>query len=112
MTRHLKRMSTQIKFGTDGWRGIIADDFTFDNVRRVGNAMATYVHKNEDVSKGLVVGYDTRFVSQAGGGDHLRSAGRRGHCGAALGRLHADSSAVLRGEEPGRGRRRDDHLQP
>jgi alpha-D-glucose phosphate-specific phosphoglucomutase len=57
-------MSTQIKFGTDGWRGIIADDFTFDNVRRVGNAMATYVHKNEDVSKGLVVGYDTRFVSR------------------------------------------------
>ncbi len=57
-------MSTQIKFGTDGWRGIIADDFTFDNVRRVGNAMAIYVHKNEDVSKGLVVGYDTRFVSK------------------------------------------------
>ncbi len=56
-------MSTQIKFGTDGWRGIIADDFTFDNVRRVGNAMATYVHKHEDASKGLVVGYDTRFAS-------------------------------------------------
>jgi alpha-D-glucose phosphate-specific phosphoglucomutase len=57
-------MSTPIKFGTDGWRGIIADDFTFDNVRRVGNAVATYVHKNEDVSRGLVVGYDTRFASQ------------------------------------------------
>jgi len=57
-------MAVAIKFGTDGWRGIIADDFTFDNVRRVGNAMATYVHKNEDPSKGLVVGYDTRFASQ------------------------------------------------
>ncbi|MGC2111148.1 MAG: phosphoglucomutase/phosphomannomutase family protein [Candidatus Korobacteraceae bacterium] len=57
-------LTTQIKFGTDGWRGIIADDFTFDNVRRVGNAMATYVHKHEDASKGLVVGYDTRFASQ------------------------------------------------
>ena len=57
-------MTTQIKFGTDGWRGIIADDFTFDNVRRVGNAMAHYVHKHEDAGKGLVVGYDTRFVSQ------------------------------------------------
>ncbi len=56
-------MTTQIKFGTDGWRGIIADDFTFDNVRRVGNAIATYVHKSEDASKGLVVGYDTRFAS-------------------------------------------------
>jgi alpha-D-glucose phosphate-specific phosphoglucomutase len=57
-------MASQIKFGTDGWRGIIADDFTFDNVRRVGNAMAIYVHNHEHASKGLVVGYDTRFVSK------------------------------------------------
>ena len=57
-------MAAEIKFGTDGWRGIIADDFTFGNVRRVGNAMAAYVHKHEDVSKGLVVGYDTRVASQ------------------------------------------------
>jgi alpha-D-glucose phosphate-specific phosphoglucomutase len=57
-------MAAEIKFGTDGWRGIIADDFIFDNVRRVGNAMATYVHKNEDADKGLVVGYDTRFASK------------------------------------------------
>jgi len=57
-------MPTPIKFGTDGWRGIIADDYTFDNVRRVGNAIAHYVHKNEDASKGLVVGYDTRFQSR------------------------------------------------
>ena len=58
-------MATQIKFGTDGWRGIIADDYTFDNVRRVGNAIAHYVHENEDATKGLVVGYDTRFGSRA-----------------------------------------------
>ncbi len=58
-------MTTQIKFGTDGWRGIIADDYTFDNVRRVANAIAHYVHGNEDASKGLVVGYDTRFGSRA-----------------------------------------------
>jgi len=57
-------MPSTIKFGTDGWRGVIADDYTFDNVRRVGNAIAHYVHKNEDVSKGLVVGYDTRFQSR------------------------------------------------
>jgi alpha-D-glucose phosphate-specific phosphoglucomutase len=57
-------MPSQIKFGTDGWRGVIADDYTFDNVRKVGNAIAHYVHKNEDVSKGLVVGYDTRFQSR------------------------------------------------
>ncbi len=58
-------MATQIKFGTDGWRGVIADDYTFENVRRVGNAIAHYLHQNEDAAKGLVVGYDTRFSSRA-----------------------------------------------
>ncbi|HEV2732224.1 MAG TPA: phosphoglucomutase/phosphomannomutase family protein [Terriglobales bacterium] len=53
-----------IKFGTDGWRGIIADDFTYANVRRVAGAIASYVLKNEDPATGVVVGYDTRFASQ------------------------------------------------
>jgi phosphomannomutase len=52
-----------IKFGTDGWRAVIADDFTFDNVRRVAGAIASYVLKHEDPSPGLIVGYDTRFGS-------------------------------------------------
>ena len=54
----------EIKFGTDGWRGVIADDFTFDNVRRVAGAIASYVLKNEDRKRGVIVGYDTRFCSQ------------------------------------------------
>jgi phosphomannomutase len=54
----------EIKFGTDGWRGVIADDFTFDNVRRVAGAIASYVLKNEDRKRGVIVGYDTRFASQ------------------------------------------------
>jgi phosphomannomutase len=54
----------QIKFGTDGWRGVIADDYTFDNVRRVAGAIAAYVLKKEDPKKGLVIGYDTRFGSR------------------------------------------------
>jgi len=53
-----------IKFGTDGWRGLIADDFTFHNVRRVARAIASYIQTNEDPSKGVVVGYDTRFASK------------------------------------------------
>jgi phosphomannomutase len=53
----------QIKFGTDGWRGLIADDYTYENVRLAVQAIASYVLKNEDASKGLVVGYDTRFGS-------------------------------------------------
>ena len=54
---------TQIKFGTDGWRGLIADDFTFDNVRLVAAAIAGYVLKHEDPKHGVVIGYDTRFAS-------------------------------------------------
>jgi phosphomannomutase len=57
-------MTTPIKFGTDGWRGIIADDFTFANVRCVAGAIASYVLKHEDPHHGVVVGYDTRFTSQ------------------------------------------------
>jgi alpha-D-glucose phosphate-specific phosphoglucomutase len=57
-------MAQEIKFGTDGWRGIIADDFTFDNVRRVAGAIASYVLKYEDAQRGVFVGYDTRFASQ------------------------------------------------
>jgi len=55
---------TTIKFGTDGWRGIIADDFTYENVRRVATAIAAYTLKHEEASRGLIVGYDTRFASQ------------------------------------------------
>ncbi|HET9742745.1 MAG TPA: phosphoglucomutase/phosphomannomutase family protein [Terriglobales bacterium] len=53
-----------IKFGTDGWRGVIADDYTFENVRRAASAIGNYVVKQEDSSRGVVVGYDTRFGSR------------------------------------------------
>src|SRR5579864_7016866 len=56
-------MTQEIKFGTDGWRGIIADDFTFDNVRRVAAAIASYVLKYENPKHGVIVGYDARFAS-------------------------------------------------
>src|SRR5580693_4640765 len=57
-------MPQEIKFGTDGWRGLIADDFTFDNVRRVAGAIASYVLKYEEAQRGVFIGYDTRFLSQ------------------------------------------------
>src|ERR1039457_3897658 len=60
---HSLTMAQEIKFGTDGWRGIIADDFTFDNVRRVAGAIASYVLKYEEAQRGVFVGYDARFVS-------------------------------------------------
>lgn len=57
-------MKTQIKFGTDGWRGVIAEDFTCDNVRMVAHAIARYVVRAERPERGMIVGYDTRFASE------------------------------------------------
>ncbi len=55
---------TQIKFGTDGWRGLIAEDFTYENVRKVAHAIARYVVRAETPASGIIVGYDTRFGSE------------------------------------------------
>jgi alpha-D-glucose phosphate-specific phosphoglucomutase len=56
---------TDIKFGTSGWRGVMAEDFTFPNARLVCQAIAEYL-KNEGIaSQGVVIGYDTRFQSEA-----------------------------------------------
>ncbi len=57
-----------IKFGTDGWRGVISDNFTFDNVRRVAAAIADYFNaitqkRNNAKTVKIAVGYDTRFLS-------------------------------------------------
>jgi len=55
---------TTIRFGTDGWRGVIAEDYTFENVRKVSQAIARYVVRAANPEKGVVVGYDTRFGSE------------------------------------------------
>ncbi len=53
-----------IQFGTDGWRGVIADDFTFDKIWLVACAICRYVlENNRDKSPSLLIGYDTRFSS-------------------------------------------------
>jgi alpha-D-glucose phosphate-specific phosphoglucomutase len=55
---------TKIQFGTDGWRAVIAEDFTYDNVRTVAHAIARYVARAEKPGSGVLVGYDTRFGSE------------------------------------------------
>jgi len=55
--------TTAIKFGTDGWRGVIAEDFTFANARLVARAIARYVVRGEDARKGVLIGYDHRYAS-------------------------------------------------
>ena len=47
----------QVHFGTDGWRGILADDFTDENVRIAAGAIAHYVREHEDPARGLCIGY-------------------------------------------------------
>jgi len=54
-----------IKFGTDGWRGVIAEEFTFANARIVAQSIARYVVRCEDARKGVIIGYDHRFASGA-----------------------------------------------
>jgi alpha-D-glucose phosphate-specific phosphoglucomutase len=56
-------MPNPIKFGTDGWRAIIAEDFTFANVRALAVSIARYLKETGLASRGLVVGYDTRYAS-------------------------------------------------
>jgi len=52
---------SEIKFGTDGWRGVIAEDFTHANVRKVACALARYVIRAENAQRGVLIGFDNRF---------------------------------------------------
>ena len=53
-----------IVFGTDGWRARIADEFTFDAVRRCADGVATYVADRGESAKGVVIAFDRRFASE------------------------------------------------
>jgi alpha-D-glucose phosphate-specific phosphoglucomutase len=55
---------TELKFGTSGWRGIIAQDFTFANARLVCQGIAEYLKSEHLTSRGVIIGYDTRFMSE------------------------------------------------
>ena len=57
-------MTTQIKFGTSGWRAIMAEEFTFENVRRAVTGIARYVASVKPTGRRLVVGRDPRFLGE------------------------------------------------
>lgn len=57
-------MTFKIKFGTDGWRGVIAEDYTFDNVRRAAQGYASYMLSQGREGQWVVVGHDKRFASE------------------------------------------------
>lgn len=52
-----------IRFGTDGWRAVIGDEYTYDNVRACAQGVASYLQATGQTSRGVVVGFDTRFSS-------------------------------------------------
>src|SRR5438445_9505337 len=56
--------ATQIKFGTSGWRGIVAEEFTFANVRRAVNGIARYVVSEKPTGARVIVGRDPRFLGE------------------------------------------------
>jgi phosphomannomutase len=57
-------MTSSIKFGTDGWRAVIADDFTFANLEIVALATARHFQNHKKIRNGIVIGYDARFMSR------------------------------------------------
>ena len=69
---------SQTTFGTDGWRGIIARDFTFARVREVTQAILDYLDEEGLAERGLVVGYDRRFQSPAFAGEVAQTAAEHG----------------------------------
>jgi phosphoglucomutase len=62
----------KVKFGTSGWRGVIADDFTFARVRAVTQAIADHLIAQGLKDKGVIVGYDTRFLSERFAAESVR----------------------------------------
>ncbi len=57
-------MKEPVKFGTDGWRAVIGDTYSFENVRRVSLATAIVFKNHKNIKNGIVIGYDTRFLSK------------------------------------------------
>ena len=53
-----------VKFGTDGWRAVIAENYTFDNVKKVSLAVARVFNNHPKINNGIVIGYDTRFLGK------------------------------------------------
>ena len=61
-----------IKFGTDGWRAVISESFTFSNLHLVAQAIADFVHEENADDPSVVIGYDTRFLSDRYAADMAR----------------------------------------
>ena len=103
---------TPIRFGTDGWRAVVGEDYTFDNVRACAAALAAHMHDAGLAKDGAVVGYDTRFISDrfaAAVAKVLSDAGIATHLFRTP-RSHSGRKPCHHDAE--RGRRGDHHREP
>ncbi|OGS17736.1 MAG: hypothetical protein A2219_03010 [Elusimicrobia bacterium RIFOXYA2_FULL_50_26] len=82
-----------IHFGTDGWRAVIAEGFTFDNVKKVAVALATLLTKKSNHAPRIVIGYDTRFHSEAFARTAAQAAAASG-CNVTLSKTVVSTPAV------------------
>ena len=103
---------TTIVFGTDGWRARIADEFTFENVRRCADGVARYVVDRGETSKGVVVAYDRRFASEHFAAAAAEVLARSRHPGRLRGPRRPDPDELVRGHRAGSRRRHRHHRQP
>ena len=103
---------TTIVFGTDGWRARIADEYTFENVRRCADGVAHYVVERGEQAKGVVIAYDRRFASEhfaAAAAEVLLAHDIPVALRVARG---ADPDELVRGRRAGFGRRHRHHREP
>ena len=61
-----------IKFGTDGWRAVISETFTFGNLRLVSQAIADYIREENSDNPSVIIGFDTRFLSDRYAAEGIR----------------------------------------
>ncbi|MSO19271.1 MAG: phosphoglucomutase/phosphomannomutase family protein [Acidobacteria bacterium] len=86
-----------IKFGTDGWRALIAEDYTFDNVRWAARGVAQYLIDTGDADKGVAIGYDCRFMSERfarAAAETIAAAGIPAHLGSSYAPTPAVACAI------------------
>ncbi len=107
-----KDPSDKIKFGTDGWRGVIAEDFTDDNLRIVVHAIARYVARAEKPGSGILVGFDTRFGSERFARVAAETVAAAGSPGVAFARCVSHAGDFSAGEVARGGGRDSDYGEP
>ena len=101
-----------IAFGTGGWRALIGEGFTLHNVRRLSQALANEITRQSVEKRGVIIGYDRRFLVEAGSGGVGRGVRRQRYSGDSADRRCSDSADYLCHRDQRLGVRTGVHCQP